>query len=131
MKKWHRKYRKVCKHNILEATMTIDLSVLTIEQLNDVISEAQRLIKSKKKSQLKAARAQIEKVAADFGYTLEELMVGKNIEQEESSPKVRKPVEIRYRNPVNQTETWTGRGKQPRWLAAAIASGKSLQDFAI
>ena len=58
-------------------------------------------------------------------------MVGKNIEQEESSPKVRKPVEIRYRNPVNQTETWTGRGKQPRWLAAAIASGKSLQDFAI
>jgi DNA-binding protein H-NS len=38
---------------------------------------------------------------------------------------------VRYRNPANEAETWTGRGKQPRWLAAAIASGKNLQDFAI
>lgn len=27
--------------------------------------------------------------------------------------------------------TWTGRGKQPKWLAAAIANGKQLQDFKI
>jgi len=111
--------------------MTVDLSALTIEQLNEVISEAQRLIKTKKKAQLKAARAQIEKVAADFGYTLEELIVGKTVEQEEVPVKTRKPVEIRYRNPANDVETWTGRGKQPRWLAAAIAAGKALEDFAV
>ena len=111
--------------------MTVDLSALTIEQLNEVISEAQRLIKTKKKAQLKAARAQIEKMAADFGYTLEELMVGKTVEQEELPVKTRKPVEIRYRNPANDAETWTGRGKQPRWLAAAIAAGKALEDFAV
>lgn len=112
--------------------MTIDLSQLTIEQLNDVIADAQRLIKSKKKAQLKTARAQLEKVAADFGYTLEELLSGKSVETVEDAPvKPHKPVEIRYRNPANEAETWTGRGKQPRWLAAAIASGKNLQDFAI
>ena len=111
--------------------MTIDLSELTIEQLNGVIADAQRLIKAKKKAQLKTARAQLEKVAADFGYTLEELLAGKATEAEETPVKTRKPVDIRYRNPVNANETWTGRGKQPRWLAAAIASGKSLQDFAI
>ncbi len=112
--------------------MTIDLSQLTIEQLNDVIADAQRLIKSKKKAQLKTARAQLEKVAADFGYTLEELLSCKSVETVEDAPvKPRKPVEIRYRNPANEAETWTGRGKQPRWLAAAIASGKNLQDFAI
>lgn len=27
--------------------------------------------------------------------------------------------------------TWSGRGSQPRWLRAAIASGKALQDFAV
>lgn len=27
--------------------------------------------------------------------------------------------------------TWTGRGKQPKWLAAAIKGGKKLEDFKI
>jgi DNA-binding protein H-NS len=27
--------------------------------------------------------------------------------------------------------TWTGRGKQPKWLAAYIKAGKKLADFAI
>jgi len=112
--------------------MTIDLSELTIEQLNDVIADAQRLIKAKKKAQLKTARAQLEKVAADYGYTLEELLSGKTVEVTEDTPaKTRKPVEVRDRNPANDAETWTGRGKQPRWLAAAIATGKNLQDFAV
>jgi DNA-binding protein H-NS len=37
----------------------------------------------------------------------------------------------KYRNPENPTETWAGRGLKPRWLAAAIKSGKKLEDFAI
>jgi DNA-binding protein H-NS len=41
------------------------------------------------------------------------------------------PVEPKYRNPENPAETWAGRGLKPRWLAAAIKSGKKLEDFAI
>lgn len=37
----------------------------------------------------------------------------------------------KYRNPKNQSETWAGRGKQPRWLAAQLRSGKKLSDFLI
>jgi DNA-binding protein H-NS len=37
----------------------------------------------------------------------------------------------KYRNPENSAETWAGRGLKPRWLAAAIKSGKKLEDFAI
>jgi DNA-binding protein H-NS len=37
----------------------------------------------------------------------------------------------KYRNPENPGETWAGRGLKPRWLAAAIKSGKKLEDFAI
>jgi DNA-binding protein H-NS len=36
-----------------------------------------------------------------------------------------------YRNPKNRTETWAGRGNRPRWLVAALKSGKKLQAFAI
>ncbi len=37
----------------------------------------------------------------------------------------------KYRNPTNPSETWAGRGLKPRWLTAAIKSGKKLEDFAI
>jgi DNA-binding protein H-NS len=37
----------------------------------------------------------------------------------------------KYRNPANPGETWAGRGLKPRWLAAAIKSGKKLEHFAI
>ena len=37
----------------------------------------------------------------------------------------------KYRNPRNRAETWAGRGKQPRWLVAALRSGRKLNDFLI
>ncbi len=37
----------------------------------------------------------------------------------------------KYRNPENLSETWAGRGLKPRWLTAAMKSGKKLEDFAI
>lgn len=37
----------------------------------------------------------------------------------------------KYRNPDKPSETWAGRGKPPRWLAAKLRSGKKLDDFRI
>ena len=37
----------------------------------------------------------------------------------------------KYRNPENPKETWTGRGKQPRWLAAYTAQGRDAAEFLI
>ena len=42
----------------------------------------------------------------------------------------RSVVAPKYRDSATGT-TWTGRGKQPKWLAAAIQSGKKLEDFKI
>lgn len=36
-----------------------------------------------------------------------------------------------YRNPKNESETWAGRGNRPRWLTAALKSGKKLESFLI
>jgi DNA-binding protein H-NS len=41
------------------------------------------------------------------------------------------PVLPKYRNPKNPTETWSGRGKQPRWLGPLIQAGRRLDDFLI
>lgn len=40
-------------------------------------------------------------------------------------------VAIKYRNRDNPSETWTGRGRQPKWLAAALKKGAKIQDFLI
>jgi DNA-binding protein H-NS len=42
----------------------------------------------------------------------------------------RGPVAPKYRHPETG-ETWSGRGLKPRWLTAAMKSGKSLEAFAI
>ena len=37
----------------------------------------------------------------------------------------------KYRNPDDPSETWAGRGKQPRWLAAQLRIGRTLEDLRI
>ena len=37
----------------------------------------------------------------------------------------------KYRNPNDPSETWSGRGKQPRWLVAALKIGHRIDEFMI
>jgi DNA-binding protein H-NS len=37
----------------------------------------------------------------------------------------------KYQNPTMPTETWSGRGKQPRWLVSALRAGAKVEDFKI
>jgi DNA-binding protein H-NS len=50
-----------------------------------------------------------------------------------ASPERRKYPRVfpKYRNPNEPSETWSGRGKQPRWLAAALKTGHTIEEFAI
>ncbi len=36
-----------------------------------------------------------------------------------------------YRNPFNSAETWTGRGRHPKWVREALARGARLEDLVI
>lgn len=36
-----------------------------------------------------------------------------------------------YCNPNNDAETWTGRGRKPRWLVAALKAGKTVEQCKI
>jgi DNA-binding protein H-NS len=37
-------------------------------------------------------------------------------------------VAVKYRDPQNPANTWTGRGRMPRWMAAATKGGKAKKD---
>ena len=40
-------------------------------------------------------------------------------------------VAAKYVNPGDTTQTWTGRGRKPRWLEAELKEGMSLHDFLV
>ena len=40
-------------------------------------------------------------------------------------------VRPKYRNPESPSETWSGRGKQPRWVGAQLRSGKKVDELLI
>ena len=37
----------------------------------------------------------------------------------------------KYRNPLNSKETWTGRGRKPKWLSVQLGEGRKLEEFII
>ena len=57
-----------------------------------------------------------------------------NAVEKPAKKKTRKPigkVAPKYRNPDKPSETWAGRGLQPRWLSAALKAGQKIEDFQI
>ncbi|MDE2379866.1 H-NS histone family protein [Bradyrhizobium sp.] len=59
-----------------------------------------------------------------------------NVVQSDQKPVPRKKraypkVHPKYRNPNEPHETWSGRGKQPKWLAAQLKTGRSMEEFLI
>lgn len=78
-----------------------------------------------------AARLTAEKNALES--RLKRLKYGNRNKQSASSTASRPYPKVvpKFRNPDRPSETWAGRGKQPRWLSAQLKSGKPIDDFRI
>lgn len=118
--------------------MSIDLKALSTKQLDTLISKAKKLKTNlAKRKPVATVRRKVTALAKSEGYTVEELFgaaaATTKTPKAASSRKGKKlgKVPPKYRNPANRTETWTGRGKRPRWLAAEIANGKQIESFLI
>ncbi len=59
-----------------------------------------------------------------------QLMSKRRVKKKSAGADKRSIVAPKYRDSATGI-TWTGRGKQPKWLSAAISSGKTLEDFKI
>lgn len=105
-----------------------DISNLSVEELKKLTAEAEALIESKKDQAIEDAYQAIIKIAEGAGLTLEQFIEYGSQKRKKTT---RKSVEPRYRNKHNSAETWTGRGKQPRWLVAQLEKGAKLEDFLI
>lgn len=91
--------------------------------LEQQIAEVQRTERAQAIAQVKALMAQYGLSASDIGVARPLPLGGA------AAPAARK-LAAKYRNPQTG-ETWSGRGLKPKWLAAALAEGRSLADFAL
>ncbi len=120
--------------------MSIDLNGLSAKELDTLITQAKkRKTTLKKRKPVATVRAKLVAAAAAEGYSLAELF-GAAARKSAGRPAKKAParkgrklgkVAPKYRNPANPKETWSGRGKQPLWMAAQVKKGKKPEDFLI
>jgi len=73
------------------------------------------------------AIARVRTLMAEHGLSSAELVAPTKAKQ---GIKAGSKVAPKYRDPASGA-TWTGRGLKPKWLAAAVAGGKNVEDFLI
>ena len=104
--------------------MEIELDHLSLKELKDLRAKVDRAISGFEDRKKKVALAELEETARKMGYSLAELTSLTGVRK-------RRPAAPKYANPADATDTWSGRGRRPRWVTAALAAGKSLEDLAI
>ena len=105
-----------------------DISNLSVEELKKLQVEAEALIASKKDQAIEDAYNQISAIAENVGLSIDQILEFGATKRKKTT---RKSVEPRYRSKANPEDTWTGRGKQPRWLVAELEKGAKLESFFI
>lgn len=104
--------------------MSIDLSTLPLKELKSLQLRVAKEIDGFHDRTKRQALAELEEKARALGFSLAELT---------GAPKTRKraPAVAKYANPADASDTWSGRGRKPRWFAQALQAGKKPEDFAI
>lgn len=93
-------------------------------ELEKQIAEAQR-------NERAEAVAQVRALMAQYGLTLADIGSRAAAAPRSATPAQPKAkVAAKYRD-ATTGQTWSGRGLQPNWLKAALASGRSLSEFAL
>lgn len=106
--------------------MNIDLSKLSLVELKKLQSDIETVMVSRTKEEASKARSQIMAIAQSVGMSVDELLKGGG-----KATKAVNKVAAQYQNPKNAAESWTGRGRQPRWIVEALAGGAKIEDLKI
>jgi DNA-binding protein H-NS len=106
--------------------MSEHIATLSENELADLIAKASKELEQKRQGKKRETISQIKELAASIGVYVE-------ISEVEKKPTSRKgsSVPIKYRDPENPKNAWTGRGMKPRWLNALLDKGRSLEEFQV
>jgi len=107
-----------------------DLDNLTVPELTAFIEAAQAKRQEKIAEAKSALRREFEEKAAQLGLTLDAVLRGPHASPARKAIKGgSSSVPVKYRGPNG--EEWSGRGRTPKWLQEAEASGKARDTFKV
>jgi DNA-binding protein H-NS len=106
-------------------THKMNLDDLSFEELKSLQNDVTVALYNFEKRKKAEALAEIKSLAHAKGFSLDELLGG------EAAKGKRAPAVAKYADPANPDNTWSGRGRKPKWLVAQIENGKTVEDFAI
>ncbi len=98
--------------------------------LSDLIAQREALdrqIRDAQNASKQQAVAEVRRLMAEHGLTAADLTAKTPVKV---GVKSGAKVAAKYRDPASG-QTWTGRGLKPKWLATAIAGGKTIDEFVI
>jgi DNA-binding protein H-NS len=99
-----------------------DLDEMSYAELSKMQVRIERLKIEKQNEERAALRERILSMVKEAGFEIKDIFG--------AGGKSKGSVAIKYRDPENPQNTWTGRGRMPRWLAAATKGGKvRREDF--
>ncbi len=104
--------------------MEINLDEMSLPELKALSKRVGQAIDSFEARRLSDARDAVEALAKELGYSLSALV-------QFETKTTRRPAAEKYRHPENPEVTWSGRGRQPRWVAEVLAGGGSLEALAV
>jgi DNA-binding protein H-NS len=98
-------------------------------QLAQQLAAIEQQLAAVQSEQRQDAIAKVKALMAENGLTVADLG-GVSAARADKPAKAPGKVAAKYRDPASGS-SWSGRGLRPRWLVAAIAAGKTVQEFAI
>lgn len=106
--------------------MKVDLQKMSYLDLVELKGNIDRAIEAKKIVEKTNIKKKVRELIEGAGFDLGDIVgngTSKSLKGRKIAPK--------YRNPKNPEETWTGRGRQPKWLTAELGRGRALKSFLI
>lgn len=100
------------------------------DELRQVQKRVEGLIADYQDRKRREAIAAAEQVAKEHGFKLGDLFGGGKPDKGGKAA-ARSSSPVKYANPDDPQQTWSGRGRRPSWVRAALDSGRSLDDLAI
>ncbi len=105
------------------------LDAMTYAQLRDLRDRVDAAMLATQASERQELRAKMEAMAAKAGLSIADVLGGKAASG--SSKLKGSKVVVKYRNPKDSTQTWTGRGRKPLWLVEALKKGQKIDTFLV
>ncbi|MEO5845909.1 MAG: H-NS histone family protein [Caldimonas sp.] len=102
----------------------------TLQELMGQREALEKQIEQTRKQERGDAVIKVRALMAEYGLTVADLGTRAPAGKAKKTKSTGNKVAAKYRN-SSTGESWSGRGLQPRWLKAALASGRKLGDFAI